>query len=129
MPIPEFTAWAKVPPKYITACQGDNVTFDWTYDDVIHNVTDGVLITKGATGTGNAEDILRRTTDRDMPDVKDVEGYSNAGMLMFNVSDSQSGVYESTVYFPNDPQIHHAVNLSVLGSKFSPTVEFKQRLS
>ena len=102
--------WLTV-PSTIKACVGDNVKFNWQYNDQIASEVDGVFIAKIG---DKIQSIVKRAGDQTVTN-EQVKTIGNAGMILMDAQESQSGRYECSVFFTNGLQLHSTAQLTVKG--------------
>ena len=104
-------------PGPLTACIGQDVTFDWVLNDNLSDrVTGTLIIRKEPVG----ETLLQWRNGSYIPNNRsDVEPIHKAGMKLLNVKAEQNGTYECSVYFMTVYPIRHQTNLTITGGKQS----------
>ena len=107
--------WNSVPENQ-TACVGENVLFNWEYNETINGEVDGIYIAKLEYPK---VDMVKWHRGIATIDPTAVQVVGNAGMILFNVQESQSGGYECSVYFKNRNQLHYKVTLNVTTGRSS----------
>ena len=104
-------------PGPLTACIGQDVTFDWVLNDTLSDRVTGTLIIRKEPVR---EIILRWHKGSYIPNNRsDVKPIHKTGMKLLNVKAEQNGSYECTAYFMTGKQINHLTNLTITGGKQS----------
>ena len=103
--------WTKEPPKKLNVWRGDSITFGWEYPK--YGDIDGFTIAKLTNGYSNTY-VSREAAYTAVSHKDYVFPRGEAGMEIQNVSESDGGHYEITIYYDSGLQLVGVTHISVI---------------